>query len=785
MRVRLEKVDVPFSLHTIDLLGADDEGLRAFSREGGLALSVEEMRRIQDYFRSQGRNPTDVEMQSLGQAWSEHCCYKSSRFYLREQGLGFLKENPWRTRGKVLLKGDAGVMEFDKDNAYALRIESHNHPSAVEPYGGAATGIGGIVRDVLCMGAKPIALIDPLHFGPLDVPMEGVPKGAKHPKYLFGGVVAGIRDYGNRIGVPTVSGCVVFDEGYLGNIVVNVGCIGIAPKGQILRNAVGGTGDVLLLCGGRTGRDGIHGVTFASLELDEAAVEEWQTGAVQLGDPIMEEPLVHACLEAASRGLLNGMKDLGGGGLSCVVGEMALASGCGAEVHLDRVPLKEEGLAPWEIWVSESQERMMLSVPPEKLPQVLLIFQLYDVPATPIGTALQEPVARVFYRGVKVFEMELPFLTGGPEYCRAYAELAPERGRDDHPPAEPDDLRDVLLRLLASPNVASKEWIIRQYDHEVKASTVLKPMQGRLGKASHGDAAVLKPLFQSWRGLAVATASCPRFAQLDPYRGGMAVVEEVCRNLAAVGARPDAVSDCLNYGNPEKPERMGAFRETLRGMAAAAQAFAVSIPSGNVSFYNEGPKGAIPPTPVALGVGIVEDIRRVVSTDLKASGNIVYLVGETRADLGGSEYYRILGGQGGTVPDVDLIHTPPAMEKLVQAIDGGLVRACHDLSHGGLAVAVVEMALGGDVGCRLDLGTIGGLPTWVKLFSESNGRWLVEVEPGKAQSSEEYFRSLPFRRLGEVGGGVVAFADGPNALEVDVGEARKAWSSGLTAQVVG
>ncbi len=785
MQVRLEKVDVPFSLHTIDLLGADDEGLRAISREGGLALSIEEMRRIKDYFRSEGRNPTDVEMQSLGQAWSEHCCYKSSRFYLREQGLGFLKENPWRTRGQVLLKGDAGVMDFDKDHAYALRIESHNHPSAVEPYGGAATGIGGIVRDVLCMGAKPIALIDPLHFGPLDVPMEGVPKGAKHPRYLFGGVVAGIRDYGNRIGVPTVSGCVVFDEGYLGNVVVNVGCIGIAPKGQILRNAVRGPGDVFVLCGGLTGRDGIHGVTYASLELDEATVEEWQTGAVQLGDPITEEPLMHACLEAASKGLLNGMKDLGGGGLSCVVGEMALASGCGAEVHLDRIPLKEEGLAPWEIWVSESQERMMLAVSPEKLPRVLAIFQLYDVPATPVGTAIPGPLARVFYRGVKVFEMDLTFLTFGPEYCRPYAQETLALAREDHPPPEPHDLGDVLLRLLASPNVASKEWIIRQYDHEVKASTVLKPLQGKLGNASHGDAAVLKPLFQSWRGLAVATASCPRFTQLDPYRGGMAVVEEVCRNLAAVGAWPDSISDCLNYGNPEKPLRMGAFRETLRGIAAAAKAFAVAIPSGNVSFYNEGPGGAIPPTPVALGVGIVEDIRKVVSTDLKASGDLLYLIGETREEEGGSEYYRLLGGRGGTVPDVDLIHTPQAVEKLVQAIDGGLVRACHDLSHGGLAVAAVEMALGGNVGCRLDLRTIGRLPTWVKLFSESNGRWLVEVEPDKAQSSEEYFRSLSFRRLGEVGGGAIEFADGSNALEVDIGEARKAWGSGLTGQVVG
>ncbi len=341
--------EVPFPLHTIDLLEASDDLLLQISKELGLALNLEEIKRIQDYFRQLGRSPTDVELQSLGQAWSEHCCYKSSKYFLREFVFGI--EAP-----QVLLKGDAGVVEFDEEHAIALRIESHNHPSAVEPYGGAATGIGGILRDVLCMGAKPVALVDPLHFGPLEYAYRKLPRGVKHPLYLFQGVVAGIRDYGNRVGVPTVAGSIFFDEGYVGNIIVNVGCVGIARKDRILRNAVQGPQDVFILAGGRTGRDGIHGVTFASLELTDEMWEEWRAGAVQLGDPIMKEPLMHACLEAAERGLLDGMKDLGGGGLSCVVGEMALAGGYGAEVHLEKVPLKEEGLSPWEIWVSESQE---------------------------------------------------------------------------------------------------------------------------------------------------------------------------------------------------------------------------------------------------------------------------------------------------------------------------------------------------------------------------------------------------------------------------------------------
>ncbi|MBM4237090.1 MAG: phosphoribosylformylglycinamidine synthase II, partial [Euryarchaeota archaeon] len=401
--------EVPFELAEVDILGAEEKDLVDISTSLGLNLSLEEMKTIRRYFAEKGRPPTDVELQSLGQAWSEHCCYKSSKVFLRENIFNI--EHP-----DVLAKGDAGVMAFDDEHAYALRIESHNHPSAIEPYGGAATGIGGIIRDVLCMGAQPVALIDPLFFGPLDFAGD-LPSGVKHPQYLLGGVVAGIRDYGNRLGIPTVSGCVFFDEGYIGNCIVNVGCVGIVRREHLRRNAVGGPGDVLILVGGRTGRDGIHGVTFASAELDETS-EEASRGAVQLGDPIMKEPLIHACLEVNRKGLINGMKDLGGGGLSCVVGEIALAGGCGAEVELEKVPLKETGLAPWEIWVSESQERMMLSASEGNVRKIMEVFDLWDVPATVIGKVIDKTVVRLFFEGVKVFELDLDFLTKGPEYCR-------------------------------------------------------------------------------------------------------------------------------------------------------------------------------------------------------------------------------------------------------------------------------------------------------------------------------------------------------------------------------
>ncbi|HLB68989.1 MAG TPA: phosphoribosylformylglycinamidine synthase subunit PurL [Thermoplasmata archaeon] len=775
MGERYVRKRVPFSLHEIGISDASDSELKGVSDELALALSADEMRRVQAYFRDRGRDPTDVELQSLGQAWSEHCCYKSSRVFLRE--FIFPVQTP-----DVLDRGDAGVMEFDRDHAYALRIESHNHPSAVVPYGGATTGIGGIIRDVLAMGAQPIALVDPLHFGPLDYPFEKLPKGTRHPKYLFGGVVAGIRDYGNRLGIPTVAGCLAFDEGYLGNIVVNVGCIGFAKKSQLVRNRVKKLDDVFILCGGLTGRDGIHGVTYASVDLTEEAVGGWEAGAVQLGDPIMKEPLIHAVIECAQAGLLDGLKDLGGGGLSCVIGEMALAGGFGAEIDLARVPLKEPDLAPWEIWVSESQERMMLAVAPENILRVLEVFELYDVPATEIGRVIPDTVCRVRYRGEVVLEMDLEFYTRGPEYRRPIRELrVPTQGAEV--PPKPKNLTSIFLRILSSPNVASKEYVIRQYDHEVRAATVLKPLQGVIGKASHGDAAVVKPLVDSWRGLAIACASTGSYTALDPYRGGATAVEEVCRNLVAVGAKPHAITNCLNFGNPERPDRLWLLREAVRGIGEAASAFGLAVPSGNVSLYNESPSGPVLPTPVVLGVGIVEDIRRCVTADLKRAGDRLFLVGATHVGLGGSEYYRLLGIDGGEPPVVDLAATKAASEKLLAAIRAGTVVACHDLSHGGFAVAAAEMALGGDLGAALELRG-SKLRFDVALFSETNGRWLAEASRGHEREFLDLMAGTPATEVGRVGGPEFVIGQRAERVRVSLPKLRRAWTDALPKLVV-
>jgi phosphoribosylformylglycinamidine synthase len=772
MRQLFNSRNLGFELFDVDILSATDQELQTVSDDAGLALNTDEMKRIRSYFESKGRNPTDVELQSLGQAWSEHCCYKSSMVFLRE----YLRSIESKA---VIDRGDAGVVEFDEDHAYALRIESHNHPSAVEPYGGAATGIGGIIRDVLCMGAQPVALVDPLHFGPLDFRYRDLPPGVKHPRYLMGGVVSGIRDYGNRLGIPTVSGAVIFDEGYIGNIIINVGCVGIAKKKNLARNRVKTENDVFILVGGRTGRDGIHGVTFASVELTEDMEEEWRGGAVQLGDPILKEPLIHACLEAAERGLLNGMKDLGGGGLSCVVGEMALAGGFGAEVDLEKVPLKEEGLAPWEMWVSESQERMMLAVSPEKVDDILHIFKLYDVLATPIGKVIKDKIVRVKYHGELVLELDLEFLTAGPEYCRDYVTEFEFLDKAETEVDEPADYRGVILGVLSSANVSSKEWVIRQYDHEVRACTVLKPLQGKIGLACHGDAVVLKPLESSNRCLAVTTASTPHYTAINPYLGGASAVDEMCRNLVAVGASPHSFSNCLNFGNPEKPDRLGAFRETVRGIGEMASELGLPTPSGNVSFYNETSFAPVKPTPVLLGVGIVEDLVKCVTTDFKKEGSSILLIGQTKKELGGSEYYGLQGGFSPVVPSVDVNALKRSMKGVLSSIEDGLLLSCHDVSHGGLAIAVAEMSLGGNLGADLDLSGIRDLRFDHKLFSESNTRWLVEVEPGNEEKTLSKFGDMAVTKIGKVSGNGISYRDNGHVVELPLGDVRKAWTNTL------
>jgi len=775
----LRKRDVSFPIFDIDIIKASTQELQYISEQLGLALSLEEMRSIQRYFHGKKRACTDVELQALGQSWSEHCCYKSSKVPLKTFIYGIAED-------KIIAREDAGVVVFDKDHYYCAALESHNHPSAVEPYGGAATGVGGIVRDIVCMGAQPIAYVDPLFFGPLNFPFKKLPRGVKHPRFLFKGVVDGIRDYGNRIGIPTLSGQVSFHPGYTGNCLVNVGSIGIMRKEELIHSRAKHPGDIYVYVGGRTGRDGIHGVTFASAELSDES-EQSSRSAVQVGDPITKEPLIHVTLECNRKKLLEGLKDFGGGGLSCVCGELAYDAGFGAEIHLEQVPLKEPGLSPWEIWVSESQERMMFLVSEKNLEEVLHICKQWDVIAVPIGKVIKEKITRVFYEDEKILEMDMDFFTGGPVYdsCqRPFAKPKKKNGISEKANVIETDPAESLLQLLAHPNIASKDWVIRQYDHEVRGATVIKPLQGCIGGMSHGDATVIKPLEDSYQGLAVTANVNPLMMQYDPYWGACSAVDETCRNLTSVGAVPDALLDCLNFGNPEKPERMGEFYEVCRGLGDMVRVLDLPFMSGNVSFYNESPMSTVPPTPEIMGIGLVPDIRSCVTADLKQAGNPLYLVGrETRDELGGSMYHQISEVNGGLIPQTDPEFLCAAMQVVHEAIMKGFVASCHDCSEGGLAVSLAEMAIGGNIGFNVDLMSMRPqLRFDCKLFSETNTRWILEVHRNQRSSVESLFEKndISCVLLGYVQDSQLFFEDSyKNGIDLPLDLVRKTWQEPL------
>ena len=742
-----------------------EEDLTKIASNLGLGLLPDEMEKVKDYFKKENRKPTDVELQAIDQAWSEHCCYKSSKPVLEETVFGL------KSSKKVIAREDAGIMEFDEHHYYAVGLESHNHPSALDPYGGSATGIGGILRDVVCMGAQPIALIDPLFFGNLDTPRDTLAEGVKHPRYLMGGVVAGIRDYGNRVGIPTVAGQVAFHPKYTGNPLVNVGCVGIVEKELMIHSKAGGVGDIYILAGGRTGRDGIHGVTFASRDLDAGADED--LGAVQLGDPITKEPLMHLCLELNQMGLLTGMKDLGGGGLSCVVGELALDGGFGAKVNLEKVHLKVDNMPPWEIWVSESQERMMFTVIPENVDKVLDRCKAWDVEAVTIGEVISEKRNIVNYNGIEILNLDLDFTTGGPIYKRPYNLPEYNIGKAAPLPKYPDNIGNQIIDIISQPEVASKDWVIRQYDHEVRGKTVLKPIQGPIGKEVPGDSSVIKPVENSWKGLALTSDVNPYLMEANPYYGTMSAVEEVCRNLASVGARIDSLADCLCFGNPQRPDIMGQFKASCEALRDAATSIDVPYVSGNVSLYNETADGAIPPTPVLMGVGLVDDIRKCVTSDMKKEGTI-WIVGKTKEEMGASLYYRTLGIECKNVPTTDFNSFIPRMEQLIQAIENGEVMACHDISNGGLALAIIEMAMSG-TGAEINLNS--DLRSDIELFSESNGRWVVQVTPGFESKFEKRFDFA--EKIGDVNDKIIFNKNGDQIANLQIDKVREEWTNPL------
>ncbi len=797
----------------LPLLDASDEEMIRLSRDGMLALNLEEMRSIRRYFASIGREPTDVEIETLAQTWSEHCKHKVFNGVIDYAAEGGSKridnlfahtirkatEDIRRSKGEKdrcvsVFIDNAGIIEFDEDFHLVFKVETHNHPSALDPYGGANTGIGGVIRDPLGtgLGGKPIFNTDVFCFAPPDFPYEELPEGVLHPKRIFKGVVAGVRDYGNRMGIPTVNGAILFDERYLGNPLVYCGTAAIIPVDRVEKSAE--PGDLIVSIGGKTGRDGIHGATFSSIELTETS-ESTSTQAVQIGNPIEEKKILDVLMQARDRMLYRNITDCGAGGFSSAIGEMGRDTG--AEVHLEKAPLKYGGLKPWEIFLSESQERMILAVPPDRIDALRDLCASEDVEASEIGAFTGDGRLRVTYRDdqaggerTTVADLDMEFLHGGVPRIVREARWEPEAHPEPPETGRPDPSAS-LTGLLSSWNVASKEWVIRQYDHEVQGGSVLKPLQGARNDGP-GDAAIVRPVLTSDRGVVVANGINPSYADIDPYWMAASAIDEALRQITCVGGSVDrtALLDNFCWGNPDKPDRLAALVRAAQACYDIAVAYGTPFISGKDSFYNEFSDGnrtiAIPPTLLISAICVMDDVSRAVSMDVKSPGNTIYVVGLTRDELGGSRYYRMLGFIGRDVPTVDPAAGGGNMNRLHQAISRGLVAACHDCSEGGLAVAAAEMAFAGGSGMTIDLDAVPRDERAdrddIVLFSESNSRFVVEVPRGREADFEAQMAGSPLGRVGGVTEEdrlVVRGLGGDEIISADLSTLKEAWQRPL------
>ena len=752
-------------VETIHVL-QDDEGLLRVSRERRAALDLAEMQAIRSYCEREGRDLTDVEFEAIAQTWSEHCGHKTFKGKVTVSS-GNAKKLEIDSLYKTFIRSateeiaapwvlsafvdNAGIIDLDGENEVSFKVETHNHPSAIEPFGGANTGVGGVIRDVIGVSHKPIANTDVLCFGMQNASFDELPAGVIHPRRIMSGVVAGVQDYGNKIGIPTVNGAILFDPGYAANPLVFCGTVGIAPKGLHVRTPR--KGDRVIVLGGRTGRDGLRGATFSSMTMD-AQTGEVSGSSVQIGNPIVEKGLVDAILPARDQRLYTAITDCGAGGLSSAVGEMA--SEIGADVDLTDVRLKYPGLAPWEIWLSEAQERMVLSVPPTNLPKLQELCDTYNVELTDIGEFTGSGWLVVRYGEKVVLDLSNEFLHNGIPQRQLQAVIPQTSQPILNPQLSITNFTDTLLKLLAHPNIVSKSSVIRIYDHEVQGGTVVKPLTG-VQNDGPSDACVLKPLGAKGRaGIAIASGINPEYGKRDAYRMARSVVDEAVRNAVAVGADPQriAILDNFCWGDPLRPETLGSLVEACRGCRDAALLFRTPFISGKDSLNNEylgtdGQRHAIPPTLLISSIGVMPDVAEAVTMDLKAAGNLLYLVGDFQPVFGGSHFDLVIGRLSGEpVPDV-MLATPRLYQALHQAISKKLVRACHDLSEGGLAVAAAEMCIGGRLGLEINLTANDPVRA---LFGETDGCLLAEVSPENAAAFEAQFADLPISKIGFVTG---------------------------------
>jgi phosphoribosylformylglycinamidine synthase len=704
-----------------------------------------------------GRKPNYTEIGVFSVMWSEHCSYKNSKPVLRK----------FPTKGPRVLVGPgegAGVVDIGDNLAVCFKIESHNHPSAIEPYQGAATGVGGIIRDIFSMGARPVALLNSLRFGKLT---------NERVKYLFENVVAGIAGYGNCVGIPTVGGEVMFDESYEGNPLVNAMCVGIIEHDKIQKGVAQGIGNPVFYVGPATGRDGIHGATFASEELTEES--EAKRPAVQVGDPFMEKLVMEACLELINAGIVVGIQDMGAAGLTCSSSEMASKAGNGMELNLDLVPQRETGMTAYEMMLSESQERMLFVVEPDKEEQAKAIFERWGLPCVKVGRVTDDGRLRLIKDGEVVGDIPVRALVDEcpvyhkpsriPEYYVKNASVDTTR----YP--EVADVQDALLKLLASPSIASKEWVYSQYDYMVRTSTAVWP---------GSDAAVVM-VPGTRKAIAMTTDCNGRYVYLDPEVGGKIALAEAARNVVCSGAEPLAITDNLNFGSPEKPEVFWQLEKAVDGISEACEKFGTPVIGGNVSLYNENSKGAIYPTPVIGMVGLVHDLDHITTQGFKAEGDVIFLLGETKAELGGSEFqYVIHGVTEGRPPMIDLDVEKRMQDAVLDAIQSGLVASAHDLSDGGLAVALAESCISGGLGAEVEIAT--ELRADFALFSESQSRVILSAKPDKADELERKVREagVPVTRIGTVRGNDLKIGvNGRQAVDAPVKQLAQVWKDAI------
>lgn len=732
-------------------------------------VTLDEYERIKAFL---GREPNLTELGIFSVMWSEHCSYKSSRVHLRTLP----------TRGPQVLQGpgeNAGAVDIGEGLAAVFKIESHNHPSFIEPYQGAATGVGGIIRDIFTMGARPIALLNSLRFGSLDAP--GTPR-------LVEGVVAGIAGYGNSIGIPTIGGEIAFDPAYAGNPLVNVFCLGIARQTDIVKGVASGVGNAVYYVGAKTGRDGIHGATMASAEFDERSAEK--RPAVQVGDPFMEKLLLEACLEVMRTDALIGIQDMGAAGLTCSTAEMGSRGGAGVQIDVSLVPQRETGMTPYEIMLSESQERMLLVAKRGREAEVERIFEKWDLHAVKIGEVTDDGMLRVKEGGVVVAEIPNRALTdeapvyqrpfAEPDYLREARELdlnALSRSRAPSVPA--GDQQAALKALLASPTIASKKWVYRQYDHMVRTNTIALPGMG---------AGVVR-IKGTDRALAMSLDGNGRYVYLDPKRGAMLAVAEAARNVACAGAKPLGATNCLNFGNPERPGIMWQFAQAVEGIGEACTALGVPITGGNVSLYNETDGNAIYPTPTIGVVGLLEHADRVLTRRFQGAGDAIVLLGEGRGELGGSEYLATVHkAVRGVPPAIDLAAERALQDLLVTLAAERAIRSAHDCSDGGLAVTLAECCFDtGGLGASVSIGGAGvagdsALNEAAALFGESASRVVVSIAPERVTSvlARAAAAGVPARVIGQTGGPRLQIAvDGRTTIDISVDEAERSWSTAI------